>query len=139
LRGQVGRRLLALGPTKTYETRWVSMPAFVAEALQEHVERYPSPDGHLFSAAEGGPLRHRNFMRRHFKPAVDRIGLPPALRFHDLRHMAAAFMIAEGASMELQAAARALHDPSHERHLRAPVRGPRRPAHGSARRTPVRV
>jgi integrase len=94
------RGRLALGPTKTYETRWVPMPVFVADALREHVEAYPSPDRLVFTSAEGTPLRHRNFMRRHFKPAVVRAGLPEQLRFHDLRHTAAALLIAEGATME---------------------------------------
>jgi integrase len=39
-------------------------------------------------------------MRRHFKPAVVRAGLREQLRFHDLRHTAAALLIAEGATME---------------------------------------
>src|SRR5262245_56868261 len=39
-------------------------------------------------------------MRRHFKPAVVRAGLPEQLRFHDLRHTGAALLIAEGATME---------------------------------------
>ena len=94
------RGRLAFGPTKTFEARWVPMPNFVADALREHVEAYPSSDRLVFTSAEGTPLRHRNFMRRHFKPAVVRAGLPEQLRFHDLRHTAAALLIAEGATME---------------------------------------
>jgi integrase len=94
------RGRLAVGPTKTFETQWVPMPVFVADALREHVEAYPSEDRLVFTSTEGTPLRHRNFMRRHFKPAVVRAGLPEQLRFHDLRHTAAALLIAEGATME---------------------------------------
>jgi integrase len=50
----------------------------------------------VFTAAGGGPLR-RTFYRRHYKPAVDRAGLSPSLRFHDLRHICAALLIAQGA------------------------------------------
>jgi integrase len=58
----------------------------------------------VFTAAEGGPVRHHNFYVRHYKPAVRRADLPPALRFHDLRHSAAAILIAEGCSeRQLQA------------------------------------
>ena len=96
---EVGGRL-SFGPTKTYETRWVPMPEFVASALREHVEAFASPDGLVFTSGEGAPLRHRNFMRRHFKPAAARAGLPEQFRFHDLRHTAAALLIAEGATME---------------------------------------
>jgi len=91
---------LALGPTKTFETRWVPMPDFVADAVREHVDAYPSPERLVFTSTEGTPLRHRNFMRRHFKPAVVRAAMPAQLRFHDLRHTAAALLIAEGATME---------------------------------------
>ena len=51
----------------------------------------------MFTAPRGGPLRHNLFYVRHFKPAVVRAGLPPALRFHDLRHTCAALLIAQGA------------------------------------------
>jgi integrase len=92
---------LRIGGTKTWgSTRWVPMPSFVVDVLREHIDAYPSSDRLVFTSAEGGPLRHRNFMARHFKPAVKAAGLPSRLRFHDLRHTAAAFMIAEGASME---------------------------------------
>jgi integrase len=50
--------------------------------------------------AEGGPIRQRNFYRRHFKPAVLRVGLPDRLHFHRLRHTCAAFLIANGRHME---------------------------------------
>jgi hypothetical protein len=76
------------------------MPDFVADELREHVEAFPSPERLVFTSAQGTPLRHRNLMRRHFKPAVVRAGLPEQLRFHDLRHTAAALFIAEGATME---------------------------------------
>ncbi len=40
-----------------------------------------------------------NFYRRHYKAAVARACLDPRTRFHDLRHTAAAMMIAEGAHL----------------------------------------
>ena len=57
-------------------------------------------DGYVFTAAGGGPIRHRNFMRRHFRPAVTDAGLPEGLRFHDLRHTCAALLIASGAHLQ---------------------------------------
>jgi len=53
----------------------------------------------LFTSTEGEPIRHDNFYKRHFKPAVKAV-LPMekhGLRFHDLRHTCAAMLIAEGA------------------------------------------
>ena len=66
-----------------------------------HVRDFPSGDGLAFSAAEGGALRHRNFMRRHFRPAVERAGLPEALRFHDLRHTFASLLLADRTPIEV--------------------------------------
>ncbi|MGH9223663.1 MAG: tyrosine-type recombinase/integrase, partial [Acidimicrobiales bacterium] len=54
-------------------------------------------DDAVVTAARGGPLRHGLFYNRAFKPAVVAAGLPPALRFHDLRHTYAAFCIASTA------------------------------------------
>ncbi len=47
----------------------------------------------------GAPIRHANFYRRYFKPAVA-AALPPdkhGVRFHDLRHTCAALLIGAGA------------------------------------------
>ncbi len=67
--------------------------------LAAHLATYPSTT-YLFTAGEGGPIRHPNFYQRHFRPAVVRTALPGNLRFHDLRHTCAAILIAEGWSME---------------------------------------
>lgn len=93
------RGKLITGPTKTSETREVPAPRFIIEGLAEHIAQYPSVDGYVFTSAEGKPLRHRNFYRRHYKPAVRSIsGLPDDFRFHDLRHTAAALMIERSAN-----------------------------------------
>ena len=96
---EVGGRLV-IGPTKTGRPRTIGLPAFLADMLGAHISRYPARDGFVFSAAEGGPVRHRNFYARHFRPAVERAGLNPRLRFHDLRHTCAALLIAEGRHLE---------------------------------------
>jgi integrase len=86
------------GPTKSGVPRVVSLPDFLARELEQHIARYPSAGGYVFTARDGGPIRHRNFMARHFKPAVIRAGLPTTLRFHDLRHTAASLLISLGAN-----------------------------------------
>lgn len=91
---------LAYGPPKTGSRRGVSIPAALAEEMAEHLRGRPAdPAAFVFVAPDGGPLRHQNFYRRHFKPAVVRAGLDPRTRFHDLRHTAAALMVAEGAHL----------------------------------------
>jgi integrase len=90
---------VVVGPTKTGKRRTITVPRFLAEMIGGHVGLYASTR-FLFTAARGGPVRHRNFMRRHFNPAVTRAGLPEALRFHDLRHTCAALLIANGRHLE---------------------------------------
>jgi integrase len=89
-----------VGPLKTRESRRVvTIPAFLADELGEHLGTLPVVGGSdlVFPAAEGGPLRRTNFRRRFWAPAVMQSGLHPAPTFHHLRHTAAALAIAEGA------------------------------------------
>jgi integrase len=90
---------LVVGPPKT-GAPGLTLPRFLAEMLGDHIGRYPSRDGFVFSMAGGGPVRQRNFYRRYFKPAVLSTGLPEGLHFHSLRHTCAAFLIANGRHME---------------------------------------
>lgn len=46
-----------------------------------------------FSGLERSPLRRSNFARRHFRPALERAGLPADVRFHDPRHTCVALLI----------------------------------------------
>lgn len=89
---------LVYGPTKNYQRRAVPLPASIREDLMALLRTRPHrPDDPVFTSPEGGPLRHNNFYRRQFKPAVVQAGLEPTVRFHDLRHTYASFLIAEGA------------------------------------------
>jgi integrase len=91
---------LIYGPPKTYARRRVDLPEEVASELADQVDgRASDPDALIFTAPGGGPLRHHNFYKRFFKPAVLRADLGPRTRFHDLRHTAAALMVAEGAHL----------------------------------------
>jgi integrase len=102
---------LVTGPTKTHETRTISLPKFLVELLTER--GVGAADEYVFPGPQGGPMRHHLFYRRHFRPAVagytDRKGvkhpgaLPhkAALRFHDLRHTCASLLIAQGAHPKL--------------------------------------
>jgi integrase len=84
---------LVLGPTKTYARRSVALPRFLVDLLAPSA----STSGLVFTSREGGPLRHSNFYRRDFKPAVIAAGLPEGVRFHDLRHTTVALLVAQGA------------------------------------------
>jgi len=86
---------IQVGPTKTGKRRTVSLPRFLCVMLGEHIGRFPTESGCVFSSPRGGPLR-RNFYRRQFLTAVAQAGFAP-LRFHDLRHTAASLAIANSA------------------------------------------
>jgi integrase len=93
---------LHFGPTKNYHARTVTMPEFLRELLNHHIVTYanPGPDGLLFNASNGAPLRNSNFAKNVWKPAVRAAELPSELRMHDLRHTAAALLISTGAHPE---------------------------------------
>jgi integrase len=88
--------LVSNATTKSGKVRTVPIPRFIVEELAPLLSGKSSGE-YIFTSPEGGPLRHSNFYRRHFRPAVERAGLPDGVRFHDLRHTYAGFLIAEGA------------------------------------------
>lgn len=76
--------------------RSLKMPDWVAESLGWHLRAFPH-DEWVFPSPGGGFLRYDNFRNRVWKPATEAAGIAP-FDFHELRHTAAAFMIAEGAN-----------------------------------------
>ena len=76
--------------------RAIALAPTVVTALLEHRMRSPfsGEEDYLFPSRTGGPMDAANFVRREFKPAVRRAGLPP-VRFHDLRHSFASLLIHE--------------------------------------------
>jgi integrase len=58
------------------------------------------PEGLVFPAPLGGPLRPHTWVKSFFKPAVRAAGLPEDLRLYDLRHTCASLLIAQGASVK---------------------------------------
>lgn len=57
--------------------------------------------GRVFTADDGAPLRI-DFIGDHFDVLVARHGLPP-VRFHDLRHCAATYLLASGSDIKMVA------------------------------------
>ncbi len=89
----------ALAPTKTEASRRkIALPTRALEALALHrsVQQAAGYGGPLvFPDAAGGLVRKSNFLRRSFKPALKRLGLPD-VTFHSLRHLSNSVAIAEG-------------------------------------------
>ncbi len=97
---EVAGELVWGAPKTEAGRRSVVLPSFVARALRDHQAEYsqPRPDGLVFTAPEGGPLRRSNYRQKVWLPAIARAGLD-GLRFHDLRHTAVALWIAAGANV----------------------------------------
>ena len=51
--------------------------------------------GLIFATRKGTPLDAQNVVNRHFKPLLNRAGLPP-IRWHELRHTCATLLLAKG-------------------------------------------
>ena len=72
----------------------------IASRCKAHRERqriagvYAS-DALVFCTQAGTPIAPQNLVRRHFKPLLERCGLPN-IRFHDLRHTCATLLLGRG-------------------------------------------
>lgn len=100
---------LVLGDTKSHQRRSVPIPRFLCDELAVYLAREgvaADPSAFVFRSPtkvpqrvpeNRKPLRHSNFYRRMFKPAVEAADIGRPVRFHDLRHTCAALLIAQGA------------------------------------------
>lgn len=89
--------VLTLEEPKSHQHRSVTLPASLADELGEHLERYVAdrPDALVFTSPTGMPLRHPNFMRRVWAPAVLAAGLD-GMTPHDLRASHASWLYDQG-------------------------------------------
>ncbi len=72
------------------------------EVLRDHRERQarklgavPGPTSFVFTTANATPIEPRNAVRS-FKAVLRRAGLPKVIRFHDLRHSYASYLVRLG-------------------------------------------
>ena len=89
------------GPPKTEAgQRVVAVPAAIKPALTRHLGRYTAeaPDSLVFTSPLGAPLRHGNFRRRVWLPAIQATGLG-GTHCHDLRHTGNTLTAATGATL----------------------------------------
>ena len=86
----------ALGDTKTDRSRrTVALPSQAVAALKAH-RKAMLKEGHIkgpvFCDTKGGWLRWSNVIRRSFRPLLEAAGAP-TIRFHDLRHGLATYLL----------------------------------------------
>jgi len=88
--------------TKNGETRVVPVPPHLATQLAAARARNAAaarPDFPVFTGKRGTPIDPDDFRRRVFAPALERAGLDPSTRIHDLRHTSASLYLAAGATV----------------------------------------
>jgi integrase len=91
----------AFGPPKSRAgRRAVPFSDIIKAELADHLERLDPDDDQalVFTSPMGAPLRHSNFYRRAWLPAVARAGLS-GIHFHDLRHAGNTLTADAGASL----------------------------------------
>ena len=92
---------LSFSPLKTTAgLRIVIIPDVIVPDLTWHIGRFAvsDDDSLIFTSPDGLPLRHSNFRRRTWLPALTSAGLPP-IHFHDLRHTGNDLAADTGASL----------------------------------------
>jgi integrase len=81
-----GRPLFLAPPKSEAGKRTVSMPSMIVADISLHLDSFtkPEPDALVFTSPRGMPLRHPNFRRGVWYPALAATGLD--VHLHDLRH-----------------------------------------------------
>ncbi len=88
-------------PPKNKKVRTVRMGQALTQELKDlanTLKPHPrfTPERYVFGPGEK-PLRYSaDFYLKYWKAAVKAAGLPPELRFHDLRHTCASLLIRQG-------------------------------------------
>ena len=105
---RVDGSLVLLEPKSERSRRTVALPEVVVSALRGHRTRQKmerlvagtrwTASGHVFTTTLGTPLDAAT-VTRTFQKALTAAGLPHR-RFHDLRHSAATFLLAQGFTLE---------------------------------------
>jgi integrase len=99
---EVGGKLIVHEPKTDRSRRRIDVPATTMTLLRRHQKATAGqPDDYVFRDTDGGPLRKSNFVRRDFKPLLEKAGLPADLHFHDLRHTHATLLLASGVNAKV--------------------------------------
>jgi integrase len=101
-----GRRLVFHSAKNLAFASHDPLPQSMAVALAEHKRRQSQErlklgsewqdHGLVFTTTLGSPLNISNLTSKHFKPALQRAGLPTTIRLYDLRHTCATLLLGAG-------------------------------------------
>ena len=75
----------------------MAFPELIVSDVRKHVEWLPLSASLVFASSTGTPLRHSNFRRRVWLPALAAVGLE-GIHLHDLRHTGNQLTANEGAN-----------------------------------------
>lgn len=103
IRYQLSRDNELVEPKTAAAKREIPIPPSLCRLLAENkkdafTNGHAKPTDFVFASETGGPLNHRNISRRGLERAIADGNLPK-IRWHDMRHIAASALIAEGASV----------------------------------------
>lgn len=93
-----GKRVL--GEPKGWVRRWVPIPQFLADEIQDLVHGR-DPDSYMFQSVRGEAINDRNWYNRVWIKARTAVDAAAKLSVHDLRHVAATLSIGAGADVKL--------------------------------------
>jgi len=84
-----------IGPTKSRRARTIDLPSNVVAALRDHLAQRTSLGGPLFQARPGYHMAGATLLQE-LRGMRQRAGVAVLTRVHDLRHVAASLMLANG-------------------------------------------
>ncbi len=96
-------------PKTRQSRRTIPIPAGTMQDIKEHQENQSehikqantyNNQGFVFANGNGEPLNERNIVRRHFKPILEKEGLPD-IRLYDLRHSCATLLLSQGVNAKI--------------------------------------
>ena len=90
----IGKGLTIKEPKSEAGKRSVSIPGFAVAVLTDYLLSTHKEQGLIFTTSNNTPISPRNLIR-HFKSAIEELGLPN-IRFHDLRHTHASLLLIAG-------------------------------------------
>jgi integrase len=132
-----------VGPPKTDRSyRIVPLPRMATDAMTTHLEAFPvpTPQDWLFTAPEGGAIAYNEFMKRVWRPAGKKAGIPAGVGPHALRHHYASLLIKQRRVRENRLRAPRPHQRGHDaEHLHPPVARLRRTDPGPPSTRPTRT